>query len=147
WPTDTPTGVPSPGVFVPSYPADLSWSLNGTEPYLNVTLPFPVSGGWNDSISMSGFSLCASSCGAQSPSLTGLVAVHATSSLYSIRLVVNGTAQGLAMPQSPLTVYTLPYQGSVSPTVVVRGDVYQVELVAKFRDGSTATAEALVTAN
>jgi hypothetical protein len=148
WPTSTPTGIPSPGDFVPSYPADMSWSLNGTEPYLNVTLPFPVSAGWNDSISMSGFSLCASDCGVQAPLLTGLLAVHSTSSLYSIRLVVNGTAQlGLTMPQSPLTIYTLPYRGGVSPTVVVKGDVYQVELVAKFRDGSTATAEALVTAN
>jgi len=146
WPTSTPTGIPSPAGFEPSYPAQVSWFLNGTEPYLNVTIPFPVLGAWKDSISMSGFSLCASGCGAQTPSLAGLIAVHSTSSLYSIRLVVNGTSQGeLTMPQSPLTIYTLPYRSSISPASIVTGGVYQVELFATFRDGSTATAEVLVT--
>jgi hypothetical protein len=44
-----------------------------------------------------------------------------------------------------LTVYSLPYQ-AVLQSQVVKGNVYQIELVATFRDGSTSTAKALVTA-
>jgi hypothetical protein len=152
WPTDLPIGLPSsyPLGYPPTtYPVQMSWFLNGSEPYLNVTLPFPSSGGggpWGKNlISLSGFSLCASACSTQAPLVTGQVTVHSTSSLYSLRLSVNGTTQGTTMSESPLTAYSFPFRESLSQTAV-KGDLYQIKLVAVFRDGSTATAETFVTA-
>jgi hypothetical protein len=147
WPTNTPIGLPSSPVPGDSYPAEMSWFLNGTEPCLNATIPAPVYGAWNDTISMSDFSLCASECGAQSPLLIGVLSVHSTSPLYSLQLLVNGTLQEERnLSQDPLTIYSLQYQGSISPTAIAEGNVYQIELVAMFRDGSTSTTEALLTA-
>ena len=149
WPTASPTGLPSlynPNTdYTPTYPAEMSWSLHRNEPYLNVTLPYPVSGAWANSISLNSTSLCASNCGVASSLFTGNVSVHSTSPLYSLELFVNGTGQGKSMVESPLTVYSLPVREVVSHPLV-KGDIYQVQLVATFRDGSTATAEASLTA-
>jgi hypothetical protein len=145
WPTSTPVGLPTSPFTGYEFPANMTWFLNGTEPYLNATLPFSYNDGGNNSISMSGFSLCASDCGAQSTLFTGSVSVHSTSPLYSLQLLVNGTVQERVLSQSVLTVYSLPYQ-AVLQSQVVKGSVYQIELVATFRDGSTSTTKALVTA-
>lgn len=147
WPTALPTGLPTsyPPDYSPTYPAEMSWFLNGTEPYLNVTLPYPVSGAWANSISLSGTSLCASNCGVGSSLFTGNASVHSTSSLYSLELVVNGTSQGKSMAENPLTIYSFPIREVVSQPLV-KGALYEIELVAVFRDGSTSTAETFVTA-
>ena len=149
WQTASPAGLPSsyPPDYSPTYPAEMSWFLKGGEPYLNVTLPYPSSGGtWGkSSISISSFSLCTSDCGAQAPSVDGLVTVHSTSSLYSLRLLVNGTKEGTIMSESPLTAYSFQVREPL-PQTIVRGDLYQITLVAVFRDGSTSTADTMATA-
>lgn len=100
------------------------------------------------SIMLQGFSLCSSDCNYPSPYLSGIILFNGTAAVRSLRLIVNGTDEGVE-PWSGinLTTFALGYKGGFQNPPVVKGDVYVIRFVATFQDDSTATAVTTVVAD
>jgi hypothetical protein len=98
-------------------------------------------------IALQDFSLCASNCGYPSPYLSGYIYFGGSSPLQSLRLFVDGTNGGVQnYTSSGITNFVMLYKGGFASPPVVSGEVYSLEFVATFQDGSTAAAATTVTA-
>jgi hypothetical protein len=100
----------------------------------------------------SNVSLCSSNCIYPSPYLSGTVAVNAsTSSLTSLRLVINGTDEGIVATFTNNTITNFDYELKANPNSssmpIQAGKAYSILLIATFRDGGTSTALATTVAS
>jgi hypothetical protein len=99
-------------------------------------------------ISLQGFSLCTSNCGYPSPYLSGYIYFDGPAPLKSLRLIVNGTSQGVqTWTGNTLAKFVEWYKGGFQNPPVVRGDSYVLQFIATFADNSTAAATTTVVAN
>jgi hypothetical protein len=72
-----------------------------------------------NTISLQGFSLCATNCIYPSPYLTGMIAVNGTVQISSVAMYVNGTFNGYAL-QNPSTRPVGPCNGSANQTCTIK---------------------------
>jgi hypothetical protein len=99
-----------------------------------------------NSISLQGVRLCASVCIYPSPYLSATILVNGSVPLSTLRLLINGTDEGITTTTNTMTNYALLYKGQ--PTMpILDGKTYVITVVATFQDNSTYTASATVVAS